>query len=105
LQKKLRKNGKIIIVDDGSSDNTLEIAQKLSKENDSVKVASHQPNRGYGAALKEGFARAKYGTVVFTDGDRQFDFSQVTRFLERIDKADMVIGYRERRQIILQGIF
>jgi len=98
IAEKVAEKWEIIIVDDGSSDNTLEIAQKLSKENDSVKVASHQPNRGYGAALKEGFARAKYGTVVFTDGDRQFDFSQVTRFLERIDKADMVIGYRERRQ-------
>ena len=97
IAKKVAKKWEIIIVDDGSSDNTLKIANRLAKENRNVVVASHQPNRGYGAALKEGFDKARYNTIVFTDGDRQFDFSQVKRFIERIDKADMVIGFREKR--------
>jgi len=98
IAKKIAEEWEIIIVDDGSSDNTLKIANRLAKENKNVVVATHQPNRGYGAALKEGLTKAKYNTIVFTDGDRQFDFSQVTRFLDKIDKADMVIGYREKRQ-------
>ena len=77
IAQKIAKVWEIIIVDDGSSDNTLKIAERLAKENKNVAVASHQPNRGYGAALKEGFAKAKYNTIVFTDGDRQFDFSEV----------------------------
>lgn len=97
VAEKVAEKWEIIIVDDGSSDNTLKIANRLAKENKNIVVASHKPNRGYGAALKEGFNKARYNTIVFTDGDRQFDFSQVTRFLEKIDKADLVIGYREKR--------
>lgn len=88
----------IIAVDDGSSDDTLKIALELSRKNKNMKVVSHAPNRGYGAALKEGFLKSKYKYVVFTDGDNQFDFSQVTRFIEKIENADMVIGYRKKRQ-------
>lgn len=89
----------IIMVDDGSSDNTLKIAKTLaSHDPEHLIVVVHRPNRGYGAALKEGFNNAKYNLVVFTDGDRQFDFSQVSKFIEKIDKADIVIGYRKKRQ-------
>jgi glycosyltransferase involved in cell wall biosynthesis len=88
----------IIIVDDGSSDNTLSEAEKIANNNKNIRVISHKPNRGYGAALKEGFTNAKYKNVVFTDGDGQFDFSEVVRFLEKIDDVDMVIGYRKTRR-------
>ncbi len=88
----------IIIVDDGSSDKTLEKAQVISKIDKRISVVSHSPNRGYGAALKEGLSHAKYEYVVFTDGDGQFDFSEVTKFINFIDKFDMVIGYRKKRQ-------
>jgi len=97
IAKKVAEKWEIIIVDDGSSDNTLKIANRLARENKNVVVATHQPNRGYGAALREGFDSARYNTIVFTDGDLQFDFSQVNKFLDKIDKADMVIGYREKR--------
>jgi len=88
----------ILIIDDGSSDGTLEKAHQLSKEIKNVKVISHSPNRGYGAALKEGFENAKYKYVVFTDGDGQFDFSQIHKFASAIDDVDMVIGYRKVRR-------
>lgn len=88
----------IIIVDDGSTDRTLEKAQKLEKKHKEVVVVSHNINRGYGAALHSGFEKAQYEYIVFTDGDLQFDFSQVTKFLEQIDKADIVIGFRKKRR-------
>jgi len=87
----------IIMVDDGSSDNTAEVARKLEKEHLSLKLVSHQPNRGYGAALKEGFESAKYKFIVFNDGDGQFDFSEITNFLGAIKNADIVIGHRKKR--------
>lgn len=97
IAPKVAKKWEIIIVDDGSSDKTLEIAKKLEKRNDHIRVISHKKNRGYGAALKSGLENAKYDYVVFTDGDAQFDFSEVTHFIEKIDNADIVIGVRKKR--------
>jgi glycosyltransferase involved in cell wall biosynthesis len=92
------KKYEIIIVDDGSTDKTLQIAEKLAKKHSEIKVVSHGVNRGYGAALRSGFEHARYEYIVFTDGDLQFDFTQVTKFVEKISQADIVIGYREKRQ-------
>lgn len=88
----------IIMVDDGSSDNTLKIAKELVKKEKNLKVVTHAPNRGYGAALKDGFLNSAYKYIVFTDGDRQFDFSEIKKFIEKINKADIVIGYRKKRK-------
>lgn len=94
---KIAKKWEIIMVDDGSSDNTLGIMEKLAKENSNLVVVSHKENRGYGAALKSGFQNAKYKFIIFNDGDGQFDFSQSPRFIEKIDDADIVIGFRKKR--------
>lgn len=94
---KVARQWEIIIVDDGSSDNTLSLAKKLAQRNSRIKIATHPPNRGYGAALKEGFSHARYNTIVFTDGDGQFDFSEVDKFIKKIGNFDLVIGYRKRR--------
>lgn len=88
----------IIMVDDGSSDKTLEKANALARKDANLHVVSLHPNRGYGAALKTGLESAKYKYIVFSDGDLQFDFSEVTKFVERIDDADIIIGYREKRR-------
>lgn len=98
IAKKVAEKWEIIIVDDGSSDKTLEKARKLTQEHKNIHVISHSPNRGYGAALREGFANAKYEFIVFTDGDMQFDFSEVTKFIEKIDESDIVIGFRGKRR-------
>ncbi len=88
----------IIMIDDGSQDRTLEIANALASKNQNLKVVTLHPNRGYGAALKAGFDHAKYKFIVFNDGDLQFDFSEVTKFIERLEDADIVIGYRKTRR-------
>lgn len=98
VAEKIADKWEIIMIDDGSSDKTLDIARKLAKKDIRLKVVYHKPNRGYGAALKEGFSNAKYDFIVFTDGDGQFDFSESYKFIEKIDKADMVIGYRKQRK-------
>lgn len=95
--EKIAKNWEIIIIDDGSSDKTPEIAKKLAENNPHLKVITHKKNRGYGASLKSGFEAARYGLVIFTDGDGQFDFSQISKFLPKIKTSDIVIGYRQKR--------
>lgn len=98
VAKKVARKWEILMIDDGSSDKTLEIANRLAKKDDHLRVISHQPNRGYGAALTSGLTNANYKYIVFTDGDGQFDFTEVTKFIEKIDKSDMVIGFRKRRR-------
>jgi glycosyltransferase involved in cell wall biosynthesis len=92
------KQWEILIIDDGSSDNTLKIAKELEKKHANIHTISLHPNRGYGAALRAGFENAKYEYIVFTDGDLQFDFSEVDGFIEKIEEADIVIGFRKKRR-------
>lgn len=95
---KVANKWEIIMVDDGSSDRTLEIANSLASQDKNLKVVSLHPNRGYGAALKAGLENSKFDYIVFSDGDLQFDFSEVTKFVEEINDADVVIGYRKKRR-------
>lgn len=87
----------IIIVDDGSTDNTGEISDDLAKKDKRIKVTTHQVNRGYGAALQSGFYNAKYDWIVYNDSDGQFDFGEITKFLSETNSADLLLGYRIKR--------
>jgi len=91
----------IIAVDDGSSDATPQIADRLAAAHpDIVRVVHHPTNLGYGAALRSGFAAARYELVAFTDGDRQFkvaDLSRLTARLAQADRPDVVVGFRIKR--------
>lgn len=98
VAKQLADKWEILMIDDGSSDKTLEKAHALEKKYQNLRTIEIHPNRGYGAALKVGFESAKYNVVVFTDGDLQFDFGELVKFAEKIDSSDIVIGYREKRQ-------
>ncbi len=93
------ERGEVIIVDDGSTDQTGEIADRLARENDGwVRVIHHKASKGYGNALKAGFEAARYDLVFFTDGDYQFDVRDLSRALPLIDQYDIVVGYRHNRQ-------
>lgn len=91
----------ILIVNDGSTDQTGQIAQRLAREDKRIKVITHPQNRGYGGAFKSGLYGAQYQLIAFTDADGQFDFSEITKFLETKKKtsADLVIGYYLKRQV------
>ena len=87
----------IILVNDGSIDKTGKIGQKLSHHYRQGRIINHKKNRGYGGALKSGFKAAKYDWIFFSDGDRQFDLKEIGKLIAHVDKADLVIGYREKR--------
>ncbi len=104
--KKLKLKHEIIIVDDGSTDRTGQIADQLAQGNSNIRVIHHSKNLGYGEALKSGFYNARYGTIVYTDGDGQFDFSEIHKFLDKIKDSDVIIGYRiKRRDSFLRVLF
>lgn len=90
------KKYEIILVDDGSKDKSPEVVDDLAKKYDFIK-AVHQPNGGYGCALRTGFANAQYEWIVYTDADGQFDFSEVTKFLEKAEEADLIYAYKIKR--------
>jgi glycosyltransferase involved in cell wall biosynthesis len=87
----------LIIINDGSSDNSLEIAEGLAKKHKQVRVVSHSENRGYGAALRTGFESAKYDWIFFTDGDLQFRLNQLDSFIPYTKNHHVIIGYRRSR--------
>ncbi|MBN1846779.1 MAG: glycosyltransferase family 2 protein [Sedimentisphaerales bacterium] len=88
----------IIVVDDGSTDRTAEIADRLAAEHPCLRVIHHPVNRGYGGALQSGFRAATKDWVFYTDGDGQFDLGELPGLLRWIDDYDIVSCYRIRRQ-------
>jgi glycosyltransferase involved in cell wall biosynthesis len=99
----------ILIVDDGSTDRTPQLADALAASDPRVRV-HHQPNRGYGGALKAGFANAAGELIAFSDGDLQFDLSELRLLLDRLDDparkpVDAVIGWRIKRRDPFHRLF
>jgi glycosyltransferase involved in cell wall biosynthesis len=99
----------VLIVDDGSTDRTPELADALAAAHPEVRV-HHQPNRGYGGALKAGFANAAGELICFSDGDLQFDLKEMDRLLDRLhdgekQPVDAVIGYRIKRRDPFHRLF
>jgi glycosyltransferase involved in cell wall biosynthesis len=98
VAQQLGTDYEIILVNDGSSDRTGEIARELKQRVPNFHLVEHHPNRGYGGALKAGFAAATKELIAFTPADKQFVFSEVDRLVAKIDGADIVSGYRSDRQ-------
>jgi len=99
--KKVAQKYEIIIVNDGSKDKTEEVANQLIQKYPFIRLINHPVNRGYGAALKSGMYNSRYSWITFTDSDGQFDFSEITKFIEKQRKtgADLVIGYYLKRAV------
>ena len=92
------KDYEVIVVDDGSKDKTPQILKELQRKNSKIHVITHLPNKGYGEALKSGYYNSKFDWIVFTDSDGQFDFQEITKFLDLTNKYDVIWGYRIERQ-------
>jgi glycosyltransferase involved in cell wall biosynthesis len=88
----------LIIVDDGSSDNTGPLADGIAQQHERVRVIHHPRNLGYGAALRSGLQGAGKELVFHTDGDAQFDLQELPALLPLMQDYDIVAGYRINRR-------
>jgi len=101
----LAERFEIVIVDDGSKDETPHLADALAAAHPEVRAVHHRTNLGYGAALRTGFAASRFEQVAFTDGDRQFHVEDLGRLIDRLaaspatgpDRIDAVVGFRIKR--------
>lgn len=94
----LNCNYEIVVVDDGSSDNTASIVKEISEQHTQVRLIKHERNQGYGAAVFTGLTNAVKDLVFFTDSDRQFDLTELEKLLQLIETADLTVGYRAPRR-------
>lgn len=88
----------IIVVNDGSQDNTEWIVKGEAKLEPRIKCYNHAMNRGYGAALQTGIFEAHKEYVFFMDSDGQFNVEELPLLVEHIGNNDIVAGYRHDRQ-------
>jgi glycosyltransferase involved in cell wall biosynthesis len=86
----------VIVVNDGSRDKTAEVLEQLQHElGPLLRVVTHPKNRGYGGALRSGFAASRKEFVFYTDGDRQYDVGELPRLLELVGPdTGLVNGYK-----------
>ncbi len=92
--KSLRMPFEVLLIDDGSKDNTLEVAEKLAKKHKEFRVIKHPRNLGLGAGIKTGIREAKGNLLILLDADLTFHPNQIPLLFERFNKGDVdcVIG-------------
>ncbi|MDQ3070284.1 MAG: glycosyltransferase family 2 protein [Acidobacteriota bacterium] len=88
----------VIVVNDGSADHTAEVVDELARQYPEVKAVHHPRNRGYGGALRTGFATASKEFVFYTDGVAQYDPAEMTALWNAMQPGvDLVNGYKISR--------
>ena len=92
--KSKRFKHEIIIVDDGSRDQTFNVLNKYRKKYPNIIVERHTVNKGKGAAVKTGMLKAKGDLVLMTDCDLSTPIEEIERLMPYIGKYDVVIGSR-----------
>lgn len=96
---KITSDFEVTVVDDGSTDETHQVLRGLSAHYPHFKVIRHHKNLGYGAALASGFKSATKEWVFYTDGDGQYDPSEITQLVRHItDDVDVVNGFKLGRE-------
>ena len=88
----------IVVVDDGSKDDTAGITRRLMEAEPHLRLVQHPVNKGFGAAVLTGFTSATKDWILYTDADRQFVLAELARFMPFTDRADLIAGYRAPRR-------
>jgi glycosyltransferase involved in cell wall biosynthesis len=93
--RELTDDHEVIVVNDGSPDHTGALLDEMARQFPWLRVVHHARNRGYGGALRSGFAAAAKDLVFYTDGDAQYDPREMARLFEALSpEVDFVNGYK-----------
>ena len=96
--KKIKMDYEIILVDDGSTDGTGKIIDRLSKKNRFIQARHHKINKGFTGAMKTCFESARKHLIFLAPGDGGFDFEELPKFLTAIKGCDVVTAYIIRNE-------
>jgi glycosyltransferase involved in cell wall biosynthesis len=104
--RELTDDYEIIVINDGSKDHTGLLLDELARlYPDEVKVIHHPQNRGYGGALRSGFANATKDWIFYTDGDAQYDPRELKKLVEAVTpQVDLINGWKIERHDPLHRI-
>lgn len=96
----------VIVIDDGSMDESGEILKKLSKKYKHLKIISHLKNKGYGGALKSGFNAVSKSLVFYTDGDGQYDVKELPLLVSLLTpNVNFINGIKMERKDATYRVF
>lgn len=96
----------ILVVDDGSQDNSREVLKKQAKKNKNLRLIFHEKNKGYGGALKSGFAACSGELIFYTDGDGQYDPAELDHLLNLMtENVDFINGIKMGRKDSWDRVF
>jgi glycosyltransferase involved in cell wall biosynthesis len=103
--RKLTDDYEVIVVNDGSRDHTAQILSELEAVYPKLRAIHHPANRGYGSALRTGFASASKEWIFYTDGDAQYDVRELEKLVPLMTAdVDVVNGYKISRSDPLHRI-
>lgn len=95
---KISDDFEVIVINDGSTDDTKGVITGLKGFFPHLKLVDHEKNRGFGGALRSGFHHATKDWVFYTDGDGQYEPMEIVKLVESVSgKIDVVNGYRRQR--------
>ena len=96
--QKVTDDYEVLVVDDGSRDDTGPLLDRLAAQLPYLRVIHHERNRGYGAALITGFNNSRKDVIFYTDGDGQYDVHEMHNLLKELGpNIDLVNGYKVKR--------
>lgn len=99
VARQFTNNIEVIVINDGSTDDTKIILEKIKRKHSCVKVIHHKRTLGYGAALIDGFKYSTKEWIFYTDGDGQYDVGDLPKLIEKVNNevTNVVNGYKINR--------